>query len=166
MTCTYPSTFLGEAELVHVSTIEAQSWYMVSISVRQLSHALCDHESGVLGCVGILTGRWLTCISWSMHCGMATAALEIIIVRCVLLTWDGHWGHSAKSAGGRLQLNTHTPYVRGFAWRDMVHGCMVYTERAAKMAAFSCGTSHASAVSTPFRWIFKACYKKLFTHVE
>ena len=24
-------------------------------------------------------------------------------------------GHSAKSAGGRLQLNTHTPYVYGFA---------------------------------------------------
>ena len=24
-------------------------------------------------------------------------------------------GHSAKSAGGRLQLNTHTPYVCGFA---------------------------------------------------
>ena len=23
--------------------------------------------------------------------------------------------HSAKSAGGRLQLNTHTPYVCGFA---------------------------------------------------
>ena len=23
-------------------------------------------------------------------------------------------GHSAKSAGGRLQLNTHTPYVCGF----------------------------------------------------
>ena len=43
---------------MHVSTIEAQSWYMVSISVRQLPHALCDHESGVLGCVGILTGRW------------------------------------------------------------------------------------------------------------
>ena len=39
-------------------------------------------------------------------------------------------GHSAKSAGGRLQLNTHTPYVRGFAWSDTVHGCMVYTERA------------------------------------
>ena len=35
---------------------------------------------------------------------------------------------SAKSAGGRLQLNTHTPYVCGFAWSDMVHGCMVYTE--------------------------------------
>ena len=39
-------------------------------------------------------------------------------------------GHSAKSAGGRLQLNTHTPYVCGFAWSDTVHGCMVYTERA------------------------------------
>ena len=25
-----------------------------------------------------------------------------------------HPGHSAKSAGGRLQLNTHTPYVCGF----------------------------------------------------
>ena len=24
-------------------------------------------------------------------------------------------GHSAKSAGGRLQLNTHVPYVCGFA---------------------------------------------------
>ena len=64
--------------------------------------------------------------------------------------------HSAKSAGGRLQLNTHTPYVCGFAWSDMMHGCMVYTERA-EMAAVSCGTSHASAVSTPLRWIFKKC---------
>ena len=36
--------------------------------------------------------------------------------------------HSAKSAGGRLQLNTHAPYVCGFAWSDMVHGCMVYAE--------------------------------------
>ena len=34
-------------------------------------------------------------------------------------------------------------------------------------AADSCGTSHASAVSTPHRWIFKKTrYKKLFTHVE
>ena len=52
----------------------------------------------------------------------------------------------------------------------MVHGCMVYTERRAEMAAVSCGTSHASAVSTPLRWIFKNLTryydKKLFTHVE
>ena len=60
----------------------------------------------------------------------------------------------AKSAVGRLQLNTHTPYVCGFAWSDMVRGCMVYTERA-EMAAVSFGTSHASTVSTPLRWIFK-----------
>ena len=31
---------------------------------------------------------------------------------------------------------------------------MVYTERA-EMAAVSCGTSHASAVSIPLRWILK-----------
>ena len=48
----------------------------------------------------------------------------------------------------------------------MVHGCMVYTERA-QMAAVSCGTSHASAVSTPLRWILKKTrYKKLVTHIE
>ena len=35
----------------------------------------------------------------------------------------------------------------------MVHGCMIYTDRA-EMAAVSRGTSHASAVSTPIRWIF------------
>ena len=37
---------------------------------------------------------------------------------------------TANSTGGRLQLNTHTPYVGGFARSDMVHGCMVYTELA------------------------------------
>ena len=63
-------------------------------------------------------------------------------------------GHSAKNAGGRFQLNTHTHYVCGFAWSDMVHGGMVYTERA-ETAAVSRGTSHVSAVSTPLRWIFK-----------
>ena len=60
--------------------------------------------------------------------------------------------HSAKSAGGRLQLNTHASYGRCFAWSDIVHGCMVYAV-CAEMAAR--GTSHASAVSTPLRWIFK-----------
>ena len=47
----------------------------------------------------------------------------------------------------------------------MVHGCMVYTERAVT-AAVSCGTSHASAVSTPLRWTVKTHYEILFTHVE
>ena len=27
--------------------------------------------------------------------------------------------HSAKSAGGRLRLNTHAPYVNSFAWSDV-----------------------------------------------
>ena len=47
----------------------------------------------------------------------------------------------------------------------MVHGCMVYTERA-KMAAVSCVTSHASAVVHKFGEYKKPRYKKLFTHVE
>ena len=34
----------------------------------------------------------------------------------------------------------------GFAWSDMVHGCMVYTEHV-EMAAVLCGISHASAVT-------------------
>ena len=50
-----------------------------------------------------------------------------------------------------------------------MHGCMVYTERA-ETAAVSCGTSHASAVSTPLRWILQQQqqprYKKLVIHVE
>ena len=53
-----------------------------------------------------------------------------------------------------VRANMHTPYVCDFAWSDMVHGCMVYTE-CTKMAAVSYGTSHTSAVSTPLRWIFK-----------
>ena len=65
----------------------------------------------------------------------------------------------------KVQLNTHTPYVCGFARSDMVHGCMVYTERA-ELAAVSCGTSQASAVSTPLRGYSKTRYKKLFTHIE
>ena len=41
----------------------------------------------------------------------------------------------------------------------MVHGYMVYTERA-EMAAVSSGTSHASTVSTPLQWIFKNMLQK------
>ena len=68
------------------------------------------------------------------------------------------WQVTAKQA--------YTLRIHGFAWSDMVHGCKVYTE-CAEMAAVSCGTSHASAVSTPLRWIFKKrAIKKLFTHVE
>ena len=36
----------------------------------------------------------------------------------------------------RLQLNTHTPYVCGFAWSDMEHGCLVYTGLAPRRLQF------------------------------
>ena len=42
---------------------------------------------------------------------------------------------------------------------------MVYTDRA-ETAVVSYGTSHAKAVSTPLRWIFKKRAIKLITHVE
>ena len=62
-----------------------------------------------------------------------------------------------------LQLNMHTPYVCGFAWSDIVHGCMVYTERA-KMAAVSCQhCKYATLVDIKKN---KKRYEKLFTHVE
>ena len=42
-----------------------------------------------------------------------------------------------------------------FAWSDMVHSCMVYTE-CAETAPVSCGTCCVSTVSTPLQWIFKS----------
>ena len=74
----------------------------------------------------------------------------------------------------QITANMHAPYICGFVWNDIVHGCMVYTERA-KTAAVLCGTSHASVVSTPLQWIFKkntsvdikkTIYNKLAIHVE
>ena len=59
---------------------------------------------------------------------------------------------SCQSAGGRLQINTHTPYVCGFAWNDIVHGCMVYTERA---------ETASPTVITPLRWTLKIKKLKL-----
>ena len=51
-----------------------------------------------------------------------------------------------------------------FAWSDMMHCCMVYTE-CTEIAVVSHGTSHASAVSTPLWWIFKkALYKVILIH--
>ena len=48
----------------------------------------------------------------------------------------------------------------------MVYGCMVYAEHT-EMAAVSCGTSYASAVSTPLWWLLKKMhYKKLAIYGE
>ena len=63
-------------------------------------------------------------------------------------------GHSARSAGGSLQLNTHTPYIYmalhevTYAWLYGVH------RTCAETAAVSCGISYVSAVSTPLSWIY------------
>ena len=48
------------------------------------------------------------------------------------------------------------------------HGAWLYGvhRTCAKTAAVSCGTSHASTVSTPLWWIFKKRAIKLFTHAE
>ena len=48
------------------------------------------------------------------------------------------------------------------------HGAWLYGvhRTCAEMAAVSCGTSHASAVSTPLRWILKKRAVTLVTHVE
>ena len=54
----------------------------------------------------------------------------------------------------RWQVKAKHAYTLRMSLCMKWHGCMVYTERA-EMAAVSCGTSHASAVSTPLRWIFK-----------
>ena len=57
--------------------------------------------------------------------------------------------YSAKSAGGRLQLKTHAPYVCGFEQNDteLLHGCIVYTERVPECV--------------PLWWILKTCCIKL-----
>ena len=51
-------------------------------------------------------------------------------------------GHSAKSAGGSLQLNMHASYRCGYAWsdNDMVHHCMVvqYTQNTPRWQHFTC----------------------------
>ena len=75
-------------------------------------------------------------------------------------------GHSARSAGGRLQLNTHTPYVCGFAWGDMVHGCIVYTEIAPRRQQFHVAPAMPALYAHHFGGYSKARFKKLVTHVE
>ena len=77
-----------------------------------------------------------------------------------------------RRSGGRLLLNAHAHDVYGFAWSDMVHGCMVYTERAETAAVLWCGTSHVSAVKynnsvdIKKRKEKKKRYRKLVIHVE
>ena len=66
-----------------------------------------------------------------------------------------------QNAGSKLQLNTDAPYVCGFARSGMVHGCMVYTERA-EMATVSRGTSHVR--TKPLWWILPKTRYKSYNH--
>ena len=70
-------------------------------------------------------------------------------------------GHAAKSAGSRLQLNTHTPYVCVFAWSDIEHGCVVYTELAPRRQQFHVAPAMPALKQTTSVDIQKrASYKK------
>ena len=80
-------------------------------------------------------------------------------------------GHSAKSAGGRLQLNTHAPYIPMRLWMKwhckLVHGWMVYTEPALRRQQFHMAPvtqKPNTAVGTPFQWIFKMQTTKECSH--
>ena len=58
----------------------------------------------------------------------------------------------------RWQVTAKHPYTLRMRLCMKLHGTWLYGvhRTCAETAAVSCGTSHASAVSTPLRWIFKA----------
>ena len=93
-----------------------------------------------LGCV--YTFRIKIMFYWHFRC-----------LSCVTVVWSGvKWkcqvtlDISSHSASWPLGVGTSPVYQHQsfFAWNDMVHGCMVYTEHT-ETAAVSCGTSHASS---------------------
>jgi len=150
----FPNTRLGSVtQSAAVSLLESREYLL--INAINNSSALLWHS---LYCVSLGWSPWYNPTGW-LGVKHQLACLPSLGWVC-----RSHWNIVSNSKRvlnvqglkrcGRLQLNTHAPYVCGFAWRDMVHSCMVYTERA-EMAAASSGTSHVSAVSTPFRWIFK-----------
>ena len=74
---------------------------------------------------------------------------------------------TAKSAGGRLQLNTHTPYVCGFPWSAWLYDIH---RTFAETAAASCGTMPCQrckyTTSVDIKKNKKKGYKKLVSHAE
>ena len=71
-----------------------------------------------------------------------------------------------KSAGGRLQLNTHTPSVCGFDGSNIVIGCMVHTELAPRRQQFNMAPVMPALQVHHFGGYSKTRYKKLVSHVE
>ena len=69
------------------------------------------------------------------------------------------------------QLNMQAPYVRDFAWSDMVHGCfcMVYTELAPRRQQFQAAPAMLqpdSACKYTTSVVFKMRHRKSLTHSE
>ena len=66
---------------------------------------------------------------------------SVNFVCCLLFRYPFH-----PMSGGRLQLNTHTPYLIGFEWSDTVNWCMVEwcTQNLRRDGSISRGTSHAT----------------------
>ena len=72
-------------------------------------------------------------------------------------------GHSAKSAGGKLQLNTRTPYLCGFKWNDTVNWCMVELCTQKMRRDGSSSTWHQSC-NNQRAWILKIRGIKGYSH--
>ena len=66
---------------------------------------------------------------------------SVNFVCCLLFRYPFH-----PMSGGRLQLNTHAPYLCGFEWSDPVNWCMVEwcTQNLRRDGSMSRGTSHAT----------------------
>ena len=88
--------------------------------VQWLEHQTCDRK--VIGLNPCMSGRriffsMVNCLCWLLfqylfHPHVTMAACKIT-------------RPSAKSAGGRLQLNKHVHYICGFEWSDAINWCMV-----------------------------------------
>ena len=132
-------------------------------------------------CCTLHSHVWHVC--WLLSATLSRMALVLALVRLVM--YDTLWWLLSATLSlmsrcvdccpprchvrCRWQVTAkHTCTLR--IWLCMKwHGPWLYGvhKTCAQTAGVSCGTSHASAVSTPLRWIFKnALYKKLFTHVE
>ena len=98
-----------------------------------------------------------------------------VIFLCWLLFW--HPSNPRDTAAARKRPRSFCQKCRCqvtakhvFAWSEMVHGCMAYTERAETATASSC-TSHASAVNLYHVGGYSTKqqqnnYKRLVTYVE
>ena len=93
--------------------------------------------------------------NWHRHPGQSTPTVSVSVPPlCYLVACERSWSFCQKC---RWQVTAKHAYTLRM-WLCMKwHGAWLYGihRTCAEMAAVSCGTSHASAVITPLRWIFK-----------